>query len=297
VTGGAGFIGGYLVDFLLNNHTVTIYDNLSNSSESTLSSLIKKGAQFVKGDILDYDTLVESSKGFDLVIHLAAKLDVTESVLHPEIVENVNVNGTINVLNSCIENNIKKIIFASSAAVYGNSNIAVTENTETKPISPYGTSKMLAEREIKKMAKNNLGYVNLRLFNIYGKRQNRQYAGIISNFAENISNDNPIVIYGDGKQTRDFISINDIIDAFDCVVKTNSSGTYNIASGKSISIKELAKMFLDVSGKKIEIKYKPAKKEDIKYSQADITLAERELGFNPKVNLKEGLLDLISVSN
>ena len=93
VTGGTGFIGSYLVDFLLNNHTVTIYDNLSNSSKSIMNSLIKKGAQFVKGDILDYDTLVESSKGFELMIHLAAKTDITESVLHPEIVENVNVNG------------------------------------------------------------------------------------------------------------------------------------------------------------------------------------------------------------
>jgi UDP-glucose 4-epimerase len=297
VTGGAGFIGGHLVDFLLNNHTVTIYDNLSNSSKSTLNSLIKKGAQFLKGDILEYDMLAESSKGFDLVIHLAAKLDVTESTLHPEIVENVNVNGTINVLKSCIKNNMKKIIFASSAAVYGDSNIAVTENIETKPISPYGTSKMLAENEIKKMAENNLDYVILRLFNTYGKRQNRQYAGVISNFAENISKDNSLLIYGDGKQTRDFISINDVINAFDCVIKTNSSGTYNIASGRSISIKELAKMFLEISGKKVEIKYKPAKKEDIKYSQADITLAKKELGFNPKVSLKEGLSDLISVSN
>jgi len=297
VTGGAGFIGGYLVDFLLNSHKVTIYDNLSNSSKETLNSLIKKGARFFKGDILDYDTLVESSKGFDLVIHLAAKLDVTESTLHPEVVENINVNGTINVLKSCIKNNTKKIIFASSAAVYGDSNIAVTENIETKPISPYGTSKMLAENEIKKMAKNNLDYVILRLFNIYGKRQNRQYAGVISKFTENLSKDNPLVIYGDGKQTRDFISINDVINAFDCVVKINSSGTYNIASGKSISIKELAKIFLDISGKKVEIKYKSAKKEDIKYSQADITLAKKELGFNPKVNLKEGLSDLISISN
>ena len=297
MTGGAGFIGGYLVDFLLDNHTITIYDNLSNSSKSTLNLLIKKGAQFVIGDILDYDMLAESSKGFDLVIHLAAKLDVTESVLYPEIVENVNVNGTINVLKSCIKNNIKKIIFASSAAVYGDSNIAVTEDIETKPISPYGTSKMLAEKEIKKMAKNNLDYINLRLFNTYGKRQNRQYAGVISNFAENISKDNPLVIYGNGKQTRDFISINDVIDAFDCVIKTNSSGTYNIASGKSISIKELAEIFLHISGVEIQITYKPAKKEDIQHSMADISLAQEELKFNPKVNLKEGLSDLISVSN
>lgn len=298
VTGGAGFIGGYLVDFLLNNHhKVTIYDNLSNSSKSTLNSLTKKGAQFIKGDILDYNRLVKSSKGFDLAIHLAAKIDVAESVLHPEKVENTNVNGTVNVLKCCIENNIKKIIFSSSAAVYGNSDVTVNENTKASPLSPYGESKLLAEDQIKKIAKNNLAYIILRLFNIYGKRQNNQYAGVITKFAENISKDNPLVIYGDGEQTRDFVSISDVIDAFDCAIKTNSSGTYNIASGKSISIKELVKMFLDIFRKKIETKYQSVKKEDIRYSNADITLAKQELGFDPKVSLKEGLLDLISVPN
>jgi len=298
VTGGAGFIGGYLVDFLLNNHhVVTIYDNLSNSSKSTLNSLTRKGAQFLKGDILDYNKLVESSKGFDLVIHLAAKIDVAESVLHPEKVKNTNVNGTVNVLKCCIENNIKKIIFSSSAAVYGDSDVKITENTKANPLSPYGISKLLAEDKIKKMAKNNLEYIILRLFNIYGKRQNKQYAGVITKFAENISKDNTLVIYGDGKQTRDFVSISDVIDAFGCAIKTNSSGTYNIASGKSISIKELVKMVLDISGKKIEIKYRPIKKEDIKYSNVDIALAKKELGFDPKVSLKDELSDLISVSN
>ena len=298
VTGGAGFIGGYLVDFLLNNHKVTIYDNLSTSSQSIADALIKKGAQFIKGDILDHDTLSKSSKGFDVMIHLAAKSDVTESVSHPETVENVNVNGTINVMNCCIKNKIKKMVFASSAAVYGNFSTAVTEKSETRPLSPYGTSKMRAENKIREMSKNNLDCVILRIFNVYGRRQNKQYAGVISNFIENVSKDRPLLIYGDGSQIRDFVSISDVVNAFDAAVeKTNSSGTYNIASGKSISIKELAKIFLDTSGKKIEIKYKPAKKEDIKYSQADITLAKKELEFNPKVNLKEGLSDLISISN
>jgi nucleoside-diphosphate-sugar epimerase len=298
VTGGAGFIGGYLVDFLLNNHKVTIYDNLSTSSQSIADTLIKKGAQFIKGDILDYDTLSKSSKGFDVMIHLAAKSDVTESVSHPETVENVNVNGTINVLDSCIKNKIKKIIFASSAAVYGDSSTAVTEKSETRPLSPYGTSKMLAENKIREMSKNNLDYVILRIFNVYGRRQNKQYAGVISNFIGNISKDSPLLIYGDGSQTRDFVSINDLVDAFDAAIKANSSGTYNIANGKSISVKELAEIFLHASGgKEMQITYKPAKKGDIRYSIADISLAQKELEFNPKVNLKEGLSDLISVSN
>ena len=298
VTGGAGFIGVNLVNFLLNSsHKVTIYDNLSNSSKNMLNSLIKEGAQFIKGDILDYDRLIKSSKEFDLIIHLAAKTDVIESASHPEKTRNVNVNGTVNVLRCCIENNIKKIIFSSSAAVYGNSNVAVDENAKVNPLSPYGKSKLSAEDQIKKMTKNNLEYVILRLFNIYGKRQNIQYAGVITKFVESISKDDPLVIYGDGKQTRDFVSVSDVVNAFDCAIKTSSNGTYNIASGKSISIKELAKMTLDTSGKKMKIKYEPAKKEDIRHSIADIIKAKQELGFNPKMSLKEGLSDLISVSN
>jgi UDP-glucose 4-epimerase len=213
------------------------------------------------------------------------------------MIKNINVNGTVNVLNCCIKNKIKKIIFASSAAVYGDSSIAVTENSETNPLSPYGASKLLAENKIKEMAENNLNYVILRIFNVYGKRQNKQYAGVISNFAENISKDKPLVIYGDGLQTRDFVSINDVVDAFDAAVKTKSSGVYNIASGKSIPVKELAEMFCDITGKKIQIRFKPAKKEDIRYSMVNISKAQKELGFSPKVNLKDGLTDLVSVSN
>jgi len=295
VTGGAGFIGYYLVDFLLKSHTITVYDDLSNS-QSTLGLLTKKGVQFVKGSIMDCDKLVKAAKGCDMVIHLAAKTDIAESVLHPEMVQEVNVNGTINVLKCCIKNNIKKIVFASSAAVYGDSDIAITENTDTNPSSPYGKSKMLAENKIKEMAGDNLEYIILRLFNVYGKRQSKN-AGIISKFAECISRNSPLVIYGNGNQTRDFVSINDVVNAFDCAIKTNSSGTYNVASGKSISVNKLAKIFLDTSGKKIDVIYRPSKKGDIKHSKADITLAKEKLGFIPKVDLNDELSKLISVSN
>ena len=297
MTGGAGFIGSHVVDLLLNNHTITIYDNLSNSSKSTINSSITKGVQFIKGDILDYETLVKCSKGFDLIIHLAAKTNITESAIHQDKIEKINVNGTINVARCCIENNVKKIIFSSSAAVYGDSKVPTTENTKTNPMSPYGISKLLAENEIKRMAENKIEYVILRLFNVYGKRQNKQHTDVISNFVENISKDKPFVIYGNGEQVRDFISIKDVVSAFHCAMKINSNGIYNIATGKSISINELSEIFLDMSKTKINIKYESAKKTDIKYSKADITLAKKELGFKPKINLKYGLLDLISISN
>ncbi|MFB5624259.1 MAG: NAD-dependent epimerase/dehydratase family protein, partial [Nitrosopumilus sp.] len=205
VTGGAGFIGKYLVKSLLKNNTVTIYDNLESSSEKSIEPLVKQGVCFVKGDILDFELLRKSSVGYDSVIHLAAKSDVVESTLHPEITEKTNVEGTENVLKCCVENDIKKIVFASSAAVYGDSaEIPVTEKSLTNPISPYGKSKLSAEKIIEKTCKeNNVGYVIFRMFNVYGKGQNENYSGVITKFLRNITNDEPLVIYGNGEQTRD----------------------------------------------------------------------------------------------
>jgi len=225
------------------------------------------------------------------VIHLAAKSDVADSVIHPEITTDVNVNGTINVLKSCIQNKIGKIIFASSAAVYGNCNDSpITEKSDTNPTSPYGSSKLSAENEIKKFAKEfGIDYIILRMFNVYGKEQNKQYAGVITKFLKNITQNKEIIIYGDGKQTRDFISINDVVESFDCAVKSKSNGTYNIASGISVSINELAKIMFNACGKKVEIKYLEKQKEDIQNSKADITLATKELCFTPSRSLEEEL--------
>ena len=143
ITGGAGFIGRHLIPSLSKDHSITIYDNLSNSTKPDLQNI-----EFVKGDILDFKTLVESSKEFDVVIHLAAKIDVAESVINPKDTMNVNVNGTENILKCCVENKIKKIIFASSAAVYGEQENIITEETKTNPLSPYGESKLVAENKM-----------------------------------------------------------------------------------------------------------------------------------------------------
>jgi UDP-glucose 4-epimerase len=292
VTGGAGFIGKYIVKSLLKNNTVTIYDNLESSSKKSIEPLISSGASFIKGDILDFELLKKSSVEHDIVIHLAAKSDVVESTLHPEITENVNVNGTKNVLKCCIENKIKKIIFASSAAVYGNSvKIPINEKTKIEPISPYGKSKLSAETILKKICEeNNLKYIIFRMFNVYGKGQNENFSGVITKFLRNIANDKPIIIYGDGKQTRDFVSIYDVVKAFEIAVNSERTGTYNIiASGEYISINELSKILSSTLNKKLKIKHVEKQKDDIQNSQADITLAENELGFRPTISLKEEL--------
>jgi len=297
VTGGAGFIGRNLVDYLSNNHEASIYDNFSNSSIADIGYLIDKGVKFVNGDILDYEKLQKSCTGYDLVIHLAAKTDVAYSVIHPEITNEVNVTGTKNVLKCCIENKIKKIIFASSAAVYDESKISINENAKTNPVSPYGKSKLDAEQMIKKYSKEfGVDAITLRMFNVYGKGQNIQYAGVITKFIENISKGTAIEINGNGEQTRDFVSIFDVVVAFDCAIK-NIEGkkgiTYNIGTGKSISVNELAKMIQESAERKIEIKYKEQILGEIKHSVADASLAKNQLGFTAKQKLQDELINLL----
>ncbi len=289
ITGGTGFIGKYLVEHFAKNHTVLVYDNLSNSTEKDAEHVIAKGAKFCKGDILDIEKMIEFGKA-DVVIHLAAKSDVNESVINPEDTNEVNVAGTANVLQCCVTNKIKKIIFASSAAVYGDCNDTITENSKTNPQSPYGQSKLDAEKIIEKTCKeNNIDYTIFRIFNVYGKGQNIQYAGVISKFLENISQNKPLVIYGDGEQTRDFISIHDVIKAFDCAVISNNNGTYNIGTGKSLSINDLIKIIFEVFGKQLDVLHKDAKTGDIKDSMVDVSLAKTELGFVAKGSLKKEL--------
>jgi len=285
------------VGSLLPHNEVTIYDNFSNSSKPDIESLIDKGAKFVNEDILDYQKLQKSCIEFDLIIHLAAKSDVADSVIHPEITNEINVTGTENIMKCCIENKIKKIIFASSAAVYDESKIPVNENAKTNPSSPYGKSKLAAEQNIKKISKEfDINAVSLRMFNVYGKGQNEKYAGVISKFIKNILQSEPIQINGDGEQTRDFVSIFDVVVAFECAIKNikgKKGDVYNIGTGCSISVNELAKIVLLTTEKKIEIKHREQSKDEIKHSVADITLAKNELGFIAKQKLQDELINLL----
>ncbi|MDH3277480.1 MAG: NAD-dependent epimerase/dehydratase family protein [Nitrosopumilus sp.] len=297
ITGGAGFIGRYLVNSLSSHHEVTIYDNLSNSSKKNIEFLLKKGVKFVHADILDYEKLQKSCIGYDLIIHLAAKSDVADSVIHPEITNKVNIVGTENVIRCCIENKIKKIIFASSSAVYEDSKVPINENAKTNPVSPYGKSKLVAEKKIKEFSKEHgIDAISLRMFNVFGIGQNEKYYGAISKFVENILKNKPIEINGDGEQTRDFIGILDVVEAFNCAIKNiqgKKGDVFNIGTGKSISINELVKMILRIADKKIEVKNKKQNKSEIKFSVADVTLAKIELGFIAKQKLEDQLIKLL----
>jgi len=292
VTGGGGFIGSALVLYLVKKgEKVTVFDNFSNSEKKIDSS---EGIKVIKGDITDYNSLEKAIQNHDVVIHLAAKIDVNESILKPDETFAVNVDGTENVIKACLKNKIKNIVAISSAAVYGESKkLPVSETSPLQPMSPYGQSKMQMEKILEEYAiKYRLNIINLRLFNVYGKNQSAAYAGVITKFIYNIKNNKPLVIFGDGSNTRDFISIEDAVYSIHKSIEhlENKRGNaYNIASGESISIIDLAKLLLSISGKKIDIQFKQAKQGDIKKSETLVDLASRELNFETKINLEEGL--------
>jgi len=289
VTGGAGFIGKHLVKSLLEKgYQVTIFDNFSNSTKDSVSSLVDIGAKVVEGDITKPLEILNAIKDQDIVIHLSAKISVSESINNPSETFRVNVDGTRNVLAACEKNHVKKLIVSSSAAVYGegSSDVKLTERSKTNPISPYGESKVKMEREIKQfVSKNDINCIVLRFFNIYGIGQSDEYAGVITKFIERISRNKPLEIFGDGMQTRDFVAVYDVINSIHNAISSGKSGIYNIASGKAVTIKQLAELMISASGKKLEIQYTATKEGDIKHSQADISLAKNKLGYSPKFEL------------
>ena len=298
ITGGAGFIGIHLCKKLLElNHDVTVYDNFSNSLEENFISIIKQKVTLISGDILDYSKLVTSMKNHNIVIHLAAKISVPESIKNPKLTFDVNVNGTQNVLNACLQNDITKIIAASTAAVYQNTStkIILDEASPVEPQSPYGESKLEMENKIIDFASiHNIDATILRLFNVFGIGQSLEYAGVITKFKENIQNNSSLVIFGDGTVTRDFVHVDDIVDAIILATSHSKNSIYNIASGTSTSISNLAETMIAISGKDIEIIYQPSRSGDIMFSATDISLAKETLKFTPKISLKRGLEQFMS---
>ena len=298
VTGGAGFIGRHLVAKLLDDgHEITIFDNFSSSYKNDITYLLESGVSLVTGDILDYDLLLKSISSHDFVIHLAAQTSVSESIANPKTTVDIIVNGTVNVLKSCVKTNVKNLIFSSSAAIYGNSlDTLISENSQLSPLSSYGASKLVAEYNLHVFSKFfGLNCISLRLFNVYGNGQSTD-AGVIRKFLKNISEKAPLEIFGDGTQTRDFVHISDVIQAFYCAIRNieaKRGNVYNIGSGSATSINELAALLLSVKGKDLQLIHKPALEGEIKDSKADISLAENDIGYSPQMSLSDGLASLV----
>lgn len=298
VTGGAGFIGKHLVKFLIENKkNVSILDNFSNSDKKLISQFEKYQIKIFEGDIRNDEDVLKASKNQDIVIHLAAKISVKESINNPSETFEINVKGTEKILEICKKNNVKKIIVASSAAVYGERSEMdkINEQTALNPISPYGESKIQMEREITQFCSNNkINYVILRFFNIYGSGQSKEYAGVITKFLEKIKKNENLEIFGDGLQTRDFVAIEDVIYSISNAIEYTENGIFNIGSGKKITIKELAELMILLSKKKLEIDYINEKKGDIRHSEADIQLAKTKLNYSNKNDLKYGIQQFLN---
>jgi len=298
VTGGAGFIGRHLIIKLLDNgHEITIFDNFSSSSKNNITHILESGVSLVTGDILDYDLLLKSVSNHDFVIHLAAQTSVSESITNPKTTTDIIVNGTVNVLKSCVKTNVKNLIFSSSAAVYGNSlDTLNSENSQPSPLSSYGASKLVAEYNLQVFSKFfDLNCISLRFFNVYGNGQSTD-AGVIKKFLKNISEETPLEIFGDGIQTRDFVHISDVIEAFYCAIRNieaKRGEVYNIGSGKATSINELASLLISSKGKDLQLIHKQALEGEIKDSKADISLAENDIGYSPQMSLSDGLASLV----
>lgn len=282
VTGGLGFIGSHIVDNLIENNYVSIIDNLTTGTLKNLNNPEHDNLEIIKEDIR-YANLDDLTSGKDYVFHLAAMTSVPLSVEKPIECSKINLNATIKLLKSAADNDIEKFIFSSSSSVYGqNKNMPLKETEPPMPTSPYASSKASCELYLRSFYDNyGLNYTSLRYFNIFGPRQdkNSQYAAVIPNFINAILNDEQPVIYGDGEQTRDFVYVNDIINANIAAAKSDYNGIVNVASGEKITINQLYQIIKNTLNSEIEPKYLPPRTGDIKHSLADITNLE-------KINLK-----------
>jgi len=295
VSGGAGFIGSHLVKTLVRaGYQVKVLDNLSTGSINNLSDLLN-AIEFVNGDVRDYNVVERAIRGVDAVVHLAALIDVAESVKKPDLYFYVNVKGTYNVAKA--SKNVSIIVFASSSAVYGEPiRVPISEDHPLMPRSPYAASKVSGEAFVNAFAAQ-YGFrsIVLRFFNVYGPKQSRAYAGVISEFIRRVSKGEPLIIFGDGEQTRDFVHVSDIVNAIMISLKNEKArGVFNIGSGEAITINQLARLTIKMAGKEdLKLIYAPSRPGDIKYSVANITRAKKELGFEPKMKLELGIKELL----
>ncbi len=297
VTGGAGFIGSHVVDALVaRGDTVTVLDDLSSGKLENLKNHKGSGAfQFVRGDIRDTKAVGKALSDADAVIHEAAIVSVPLSVKNPELTHSVNVEGTLNLLKASSDRGVRRFIFASSCAVYGEQKkLPISEDAPSRPLSPYAASKLAAEQNC--LAFRDLGgleAVCLRYFNVYGPRQiPGEYAGVMIKFLERIRASQPPIIYGDGKQTRDFVHVQDVVEATLLALERDSATgeIINIGTGRGASINELCEIFLKAAGKiRIKPVHEAPRAGDIRHSWADIGKAKRLLGFRPGVPLEEGI--------
>ncbi|HJS82800.1 MAG TPA: NAD-dependent epimerase/dehydratase family protein [Nitrososphaera sp.] len=303
VTGGAGFIGSHIVDELVARGIETfIVDNLSTGSLDNLSKHKESGlVHTILGDAREVDSLLRGIN-IDIVFHEAAIASVPKSVSHPILVHDVNVNMTLNILNYCVKAGVKRLVFASSAAVYGIIEGRAVEDMVCRPNSPYGASKLSVEDYLHAYHHSyGLETVALRYFNVYGKRQRySDYSGVITVFANKILDGEKPTIFGDGEQVRDFVHVQDIVQANMLAMESQVAvgESFNVASGKATSIMELSKIIKNLVGSSdLENNFAPARAGDMKLGLASIDRIKASLGYSPKIVMQQGLVEVIQSLN
>lgn len=273
ITGGAGFIGSHIANELIDENEVTIIDNLSTGNIKNLKYPEHGNLNFINEDICKAD-LDELSQGIDYIFHLAAMASVPLSVENPIKCNEINLNATVKLLESAVKQDVKKIVFSSSSAVYGeNKNMPLKETEPPMPTSPYAASKASCELYLKSFYESyGLNYTALRYFNVFGPKQdkNSQYAAVIPNFISALLEGHRAEIYGDGEQTRDFVYVGDVVRANISACKSDYNGIVNVASGEKLTINQLYDIIKDTLESDLEPEYLPERLGDIKHSLADV---------------------------
>lgn len=295
VTGGAGFIGSHLADALVSENQVRILDNLSTGDRKN----IPQDAELIQGDITDPDILKKSLVNVDIVFHEAAQVSVQKSVENPTDSFENNTEPVVQLLEYAREMDFR-VVFASSAAVYGNPEYTPLDEKHPKnPSSPYGLEKLTSDSYVRMYHDlYDVETVALRYFNVYGPRQTAgDYSGVISIFKEQAENGNDITVEGDGKQTRDFVHVNDVVQANLLAAETDVLGeAFNIGTGSKVTIRKLAETIHNITDSDSEINHVTPRQGDIPRSEASVQKARKHLGYNPLISLEEGLRSLVNTN-
>jgi UDP-glucose 4-epimerase len=299
VTGGAGFIGSNVARLVRDTTgaELVILDDLSSGYRENLDGL---EATFIHGDVRDDATVRGAVQGCDTVFHLAASVGNTRSIEHPIHDSEVNVLGTLRVLEAARHGGVTKVVSSSSAGIFGElKTLPIREDHPIEPDTPYGASKLCAEKLCLSYAKlYPIECVCLRYFNVYGVNQRYDaYGNVIPIFAHRVLHRQPVTIFGDGEQTRDFVNVRDVAAAnLGAARAAGVSGAFNIASGTRITINRLAELLIAESGETAAIEYAPPRKGDVRHSLADISAARAALGYEPRVGIEEGLKEYMTWS-
>lgn len=292
VTGGAGFIGSNLVKQLIaDNNSVTVLDNFMSGYRSNLDSF--PGIQIIEGDIRDKNAVEKAMRGAEIVFHLAASVGNKRSIDQPILDAEINVMGTLQVLEAARKTGVRKIVTSSSAGIFGElKTIPIKEDHPIEPDSPYGCTKLCEEKLCLSYAKlYDIEAVCLRYFNVYGPNQRFDaYGNVIPIFVFRMIRNEPIIIYGDGEQTRDFVYVDDVVQAnIKAADSIGVNGAFNIASGKRVTINRLLDIITKGNSTTIKIEHGPERPGDVRHSLADLSLALEKINYTPTVDLESGI--------